>query len=183
MLRELGELRLPFLLAAGFGFERGHRFGYCGRCFNFGITYNTKMSLPIVIDTNVMVAALKSRDGASFKLVMALTTGAYRPCLSVPLFIEYEAVLKRTDLVSSLSSQDLDDFLDYFLSQSSIHEVFFLWRPFLKDPKDDLVLEAAVASQSKYLVTFNLRDFTDVDKYFGIRVVTPQQFLLEQKLL
>lgn len=175
MLRELGGASAPFFYKACLEFYR--------YCFRFGITYNTKMTLPIVIDTNVLVAALRSREGASFKLVMALTAGAYRPCLSVPLFIEYESVLKRSELVSSLSSNDIDSFLDYFLSQSSIHEVFFLWRPFLKDPKDDLVLEAAVASQSQYLVTFNLRDFVDVDKFFGIRVVTPQQFLLEQKLL
>lgn len=141
------------------------------------------MNLPIVIDTNVLVSALKSRDGASFKLITALVQGAYCPCLSVPLFIEYEAVLKRSGIAPHLSVEDIDAVLDYFLSRSRIHEIFFLWRPFLKDPKDDLVLEAAVASQSKYLVTFNTRDFVGVEKYFGIRVTTPQQFLVEQRLI
>lgn len=141
------------------------------------------MSLPIVIDTNVLVAALKSRNGASFRLLMALTTGVYSPCLSIPLFVEYEAVLKRSGLLPHLSAGDIDAVLDYFLSRASIHEVFFLWRPFLKDPKEDLVLEAAVASQSRFLVTFNLRDFVGVEKYFGIKVATPQQFLAEQRLI
>ena len=138
---------------------------------------------PIVIDTNVLVAALKSRVGASFKLLMALPSGSYNPCLSVPLFVEYESVLKRAGLLPHLSIEDIDGVLNYLLNRASIHEIFFLWRPFLKDPKDDLVLEAAVASQSQYLVTFNVRDFTDVEKQFGIKVVTPQEFLREQRLL
>lgn len=141
------------------------------------------MTLPIVIDTNVLVAALKSRLGASFKLLMALPSGSYNPCLSVPLFVEYESVLKRAGLLPHLSAEDIDGVLNYVLSRASIHEIFFLWRPFLKDPKDDLVLEAAVASQSRYLVTFNLRDFADVEQHFGIKVVTPQEFLREQRLL
>jgi putative PIN family toxin of toxin-antitoxin system len=138
---------------------------------------------PIVIDTNVLVAALKSRLGASFKLLMALPSGRYNPCLSVPLFVEYESVLKRPGLVPDLSADDIDGVLNYFLSRASIHEIFFLWRPFLKDPKDDLVLEAAVDSHSQYLVTFNVRDFADVEKHFGIKVVTPQEFLREQRLI
>lgn len=152
-------------------------------CFDFGITYNTKMTLPIVIDTNVMVDALKSRSGVSFKLLMALPSGSYTPCLSVPLFVEYESVLKRSGLLPHMSAEDIDGVLNYFLSRASIHDIFFLWRPFLKDPRDDLVLEAAVASQSRFLVTFNLRDFAAVEKHFGIRVVTPQEFLREQRLL
>ena len=92
-------------------------------------------------------------------------------------------MLKRPGLVPDLSADDIDGVLNYFLSRASIHEIFFLWRPFLKDPKDDLVLEAAVASHSQYLVTFNVRDFADVEKHFGIKVVTPQEFLREQRLI
>jgi len=137
----------------------------------------------LVIDTNILVSALKSRAGASFQLLMALQADAYNPCLSVPLFVEYEAVLKRPGLLPHLAANDIDAILDYLLSRASIHEVFFLWRPFLKDPKDDLVLETAVASQSRYLITFNLRDFADVEKAFGIKVITPQEFLTEQRLI
>jgi putative PIN family toxin of toxin-antitoxin system len=141
------------------------------------------MKTNLVIDTNILVSALKSRNGASFRLLMALQANAFNPCLSVPLFVEYESVLKRPGLLPHMEEHDIDAILDYLLSRASIHEVFFLWRPFLKDPKVDLVLEAAVASQSRYLITFNLRDFADVEKQFGIKVVTPQEFLREQRLI
>ena len=94
----------------------------------------------------------------------------------MPLFLEYESVAKRQGLVSKLSSQDVDSVLDYFLSKLSIRKIFFLWRPYLKDPKDDLVLEVAVESQSEYIITFNTKDFKGCDK-FGIAVVTPQEFI------
>lgn len=136
----------------------------------------------VVIDTNVIVAALKSRRGASYKLLISLTTGVYRPNISVPLFLEYESVAKRTGLVSGLNDQDINDILDYILYQSSIRQIFYLWRPFLKDPLDDLVLEVAVESQSEYIVTFNKKDFSGIEK-FGIKVVTPQEFMAERGML
>ncbi|WP_428357553.1 putative toxin-antitoxin system toxin component, PIN family [Methyloprofundus sp.] len=130
----------------------------------------------IVIDTNVLISALKSKRGASYKLIMALPKELYTPNVSVPLFLEYESVAKRQGLVSKLSSQDIDSILEYFLSKSSIRKIFFLWRPYLKDPKDDLVLEVAVESQSEYIVTFNTKDFKGCNQ-FGITVVTPQEFI------
>lgn len=133
---------------------------------------------PVVIDTNVLVAALKSKQGASHKLLMALGEGLYRPNVSVPLFIEYESVAKRTGVAAGLSEQDIDAILDYFLSQSSIRRIFYLWRPCLRDPKDDLVLEVAVESQSEYIITFNKRDFRGSER-FGISVVTPREFMME----
>jgi putative PIN family toxin of toxin-antitoxin system len=130
----------------------------------------------VVIDTNVLISALKSTQGASYKLLMSLPKGFFVPNVSVPLFLEYESVAKRQGLVSKLSSQDIDSILDYFLSKSSIRKIFFLWRPYLKDPKDDLVLEVAVESQSEFIITFNIKDFKGCDK-FGIAVVTPQEFI------
>jgi putative PIN family toxin of toxin-antitoxin system len=130
----------------------------------------------VVIDTNVLISALKSKQGASHKLIMALPKELFVPNVSVPLFLEYESVAKRQGLVSKLSSQEIDSILDYFLSKSSIRKIFFLWRPYLKDPKDDLVLEVAVESQSEYIITFNTKDFKGCDK-FGITVVTPQEFI------
>lgn len=141
------------------------------------------MKPKIVIDANVLVAALKSRNGASFKLLDALQGEKYLPCLSVPLFVEYESVMKRLGLLPHLHEADIDAVLDYLLSRSSIHQIFFLWRPFLKDPKDDMVLEAAFAAQCQYLVTFNLRDFQGVEESFGIKVLTPKEFLTERGLL
>ena len=113
----------------------------------------------VVIDTNVLISALKSQKGASYKLIMSLPRGLFVPNISVPLFLEYESVAKRQGLVSKLGSQEINSILEYFLSKSSIRKIFFLWRPFLKDPKDDLVLEVAVESQSEYIITFNTKDF------------------------
>lgn len=132
--------------------------------------------LKVVIDTNILVAALKSNQGASHKLLLLIDENCYEPCVSVPLFLEYESVLKRPGLISALSHQDIDNILNYFLSKSSIRNIFFLWRPFLKDPKDDLVLEVAVESQSQYIITFNVKDFEGSEK-FDLQAVTPQRFL------
>ena len=132
--------------------------------------------MKVVIDTNVIISALKSKKGASHKLLLTLPDGRYLPNVSVPLFIEYEAVSKRKDVLSHLSVEDIDAVLDYLLSKSSIREIFYLWRPFLKDPKDDLVLKVAVESQSNYIITFNKKDFKGCEK-FGLKVITPQEFM------
>jgi len=136
-------------------------------------------SVNVVIDTNVLIAALKSKQGASHNLLISLPNDVYKPNISVPLFLEYEAVAKRTGLVSGLTNEEINVILDYILSKSSIREIFYLWRPYLKDPKDDLVLEVAVESQSKYIITFNKKDYKGIDK-FGIKVVTPQEFMVER---
>ncbi len=136
-------------------------------------------SANVVIDTNVLIAALKSKRGASYKLLISIPKKIYRPNISVPLFIEYEAVAKRTGMVSGLTNVEINAILDYILSQSNIHEIYYLWRPYLKDPKDDLVLEVAVGSQSEYIITFNKKNYQSIDK-FGIKVVTPQEFMVER---
>jgi len=136
----------------------------------------------VTIDTNVLVGALKSNRGASYKLLMSLADGAFVSNISVPLFIEYESVAKRTGLVVGFTDGEIDEFLDYVLSRSEIQKIFFLWRPCLKDPKDDLVLEVAVKSQCEYIITFNKKDFVGSEK-FGIEVVTPYEFMTIRGLL
>ncbi len=131
----------------------------------------------VVVDTNVLISALKSKDGASYKLLLSLADNQFLPNISVPLFVEYESVAKRVGLLSNLDKADIDSILDYFISQSNIRKIFYLWRPFLKDQKDDLVLEVAVESQSKFIITFNKNDFRGCEKYFGIKIVTPQEFM------
>ncbi|MDJ0893047.1 MAG: putative toxin-antitoxin system toxin component, PIN family [Gammaproteobacteria bacterium] len=130
----------------------------------------------VVLDTNVLVAALRSRKGASFRLLSLLGQELYRPCVSVPLVFEYEDVLKRVAKGIPLTDEDIDDFLDYVCSVSERRPVFFLWRPVLRDPKDDFLLELAVESGSQYIVTFNVRDFEGCER-FGIEVVTPRELL------
>lgn len=139
-------------------------------------------SINVTIDTNVLIGALKSNRGASYKLLMLLIENVFVSNVSVPLFIEYESVAKREGLVAGLTGKDIDAILDYFLSKSNIQKIFYLWRPLLKDPKDDLVLEVAVKSQSKYIITFNKKDFVGCEK-FGIEVVTPYEFMTIRGLL
>ena len=98
--------------------------------------------------------------------------------LSVPLLFEYEDVLKRNSRKLGLTHWEIDAFLDNMCNLSSFQKIHFLWRPFLPDPKDDHVLELAVASQVKKVATFNTKDFKDVDK-FGIKIISPKQLLEE----
>jgi putative PIN family toxin of toxin-antitoxin system len=138
------------------------------------------MSTPqIVIDTNVFVAALRSQYGASYKLLMLLDSGKFEINLSVPLVIEYEDAGKRlVGKRSGLKVSDIDDVLDYVCSVANRKKVHYLWRPFLSDPKDDMVLELAVSAGCEIIVTYNKDDFKGVEQ-FGVRVMTAQEFLHE----
>jgi len=131
----------------------------------------------IVVDTNVIVAALRSRRGASFRLLMLLGSQAFQVHVSVPLVLEYEDAAKRLVGEIPLTGQDVDDILDYICSVAEHHELFYLWRPQLHDPEDDMVLELAVAAHCDFIVTYNARDFSGTDR-FGVKVLTPKEFLL-----
>ncbi len=130
----------------------------------------------IVVDTNVLIAALRSRRGASYRLLGLIGDGRWQMNLSVPLFLEYEDVAKRSDSGLILSGGEVDDILDFICTEANLREIFYLWRPVLPDPKDDFILELAVESGCDFIVTFNIRDFAGAEK-FGIEVITPQEFL------
>lgn len=121
---------------------------------------------------------MRSRNGASFQLVSRIGTGTFDLVVSVPLVLEYEDVLIRHLPATTLDEDDVHDLIDYVCSVAASHEIFFLWRPQLRDPGDDLVLELAVAAACDAIVTHNVRDF-DAAGRFGIRVVTPGDFLHE----
>jgi len=140
----------------------------------FGIAYDT--TVIIVLDTNVLVSALKSRRGASFRLLSLVGTGRFGIALSVPLVLEYEGVADRMLADLGVSGSDLSDILDYLCSVGIHRPVFFLWRPTLPDPKDDMVLELAVDAGAEVIVTFNTREFVGVDR-FGVRALTPREYL------
>ena len=136
------------------------------------------MSIPrLVLDTSVLVAALRSRRGASFKLLSQIDAGIYQTAVSVPLVFEYEAVGKRHARAAGLTHEDIDDVIDYICQVSIQQGIFYLWRPFLKDPGDDLVLELAVAAECDAIVTHNVRDFAGIEEQFQVAVWTPQQAL------
>lgn len=130
----------------------------------------------VVLDTNVVYAALRSKRGASYRLLSLLESGKFEINLSVPLIIEYEDVLKRKQDLLTFSEIKIDQFLDYLCKVGNWHEVFFLWRPILNDPEDDMILELAVRAGCQYIVTYNKRDFEGVDK-FGIQLATAKEFL------
>jgi putative PIN family toxin of toxin-antitoxin system len=131
----------------------------------------------VVFDTNVLVSALRSRKGASFKVISLIGSDLFRLSISVPLFLEYESAAKRISKLAGLTDADIDDILDYICRVAEHGDIYYLWRPFLKDPKDDMVLELAVESESEFIVTHNLRDFTGIEK-FGLKAITPRQLLV-----
>jgi putative PIN family toxin of toxin-antitoxin system len=135
------------------------------------------MSLPqIVIDTNVIVAGLRSRNGAAFQLLRLVGSKRFDIHLSVPLVLEYEEVLLRELPNLLLTASDVQEFIDFHCSVATHHQIFFLWRPYLRDSKDDMVLELAVKAGCDSVVTYNTRDFVGIEK-FGVKAVTPAQFL------
>lgn len=131
---------------------------------------------PVVLDTNVLVAGLRSPHGASFRLLELLQQNRLRPAVSVPLVLEYEAVLLRHLPQLGLSQAQLHAFLDYLCARSQHTTIHYLWRPHAKDAGDDLVLEVALAAQAQAIVTFNTRDLQPAAQ-LGIEVLTPQQWL------
>jgi putative PIN family toxin of toxin-antitoxin system len=101
----------------------------------------------IVVDTSVLVSAARSRQGASFALIGSLPDPRFEIALSVALYTEWPAVLTRpAHLPPGLRAEDVLDYLRYLTSIAHLQDVYYLWRPFLRDPGDDMVLECAVAS-------------------------------------
>ena len=145
--------------------------------FNVDIIYDTNMSPHrVVIDTNILYAGLFSSTGASFQLLRLVRSGQVIPCLSVTLAMEHEAVLSARRQELYITKEQLDGFLGYFVACAEWIKVFYLWRPGLRDPGDDMVLETAVAARVNFIVTHNIKDFTGAES-FGIRVVTPGWFI------
>lgn len=129
--------------------------------------------LDIIIDTNVLVAAMKSRNGNSFKLLSMLDGDRWRVNISTPLVFEYESILKRE--IETERAADCEHLIDYICMIGEAHQIFYLWRPMLKDPKDDHILELAVKSNAS-IITWNVRDFS-LASQFGIAVFTPAELL------
>ena len=131
----------------------------------------------VVLDTNILVSAMRSRHGASYRLLSLLGDDRWRPNLTVAVALEYEAVLKRNCREFGLTEDDIDDALDAIFYQAGLHRLYFLWRPVAADPDDDLVMEAAIASHSDFVITFNKRDFHE-SRRFGIDCLSPREFLI-----
>jgi len=147
-----------------------------------GIVSDTSMARPrVVIDTNVVVSALRSRRGCAFQVLKATGGDPFDVAISVPLVLEYEAALREQRGVVFTDS-DIQAVLDYLCLVGHRQPVFFLWRPQLPDPNDDMVLELAVAAGCRAVVTYKGRDFRGAER-FGVQVWTPQDLLKTVGLL
>src|SRR5262249_53332482 len=131
----------------------------------------------LVLDTAVMVAAIRSEAGASRALLRKALERKHdlTLLLSVPLLVEYEAVMTRTEHLkaSGLSEADVGVLLDAVAVVSVPAKLAFLWRPTLADPDDDMVLETAINGMADAIVTFNRKDFAPARRQFGIEVLLP----------
>ena len=132
--------------------------------------------IQIVIDTNVLVAALRCKRGASYRLLGLLGDRRFEINISVPLVLEYEKAARKMIRRGALSARNIDDILDYICAVGHHKKVFYLWRPFLRDPNDDMVLELAVAARCAFIITYNKKDFRGIQQ-FGIEALTPKEFL------
>jgi len=130
----------------------------------------------VVIDTNVILSALKSNKGASFSLLQKLADEHFEIAISVPLILEYELILKRHLDRTLFTDQDITDFINYICKIGIATQIYYLWRPILSDSYDDHILEVAVASESDYIITFNIKDFSETKK-FGIEAIKPGDFI------
>ncbi len=135
------------------------------------------MEPSIVIDTNVLVAARRSSRGASARLVSLIGKGFFDLHLSTALLLEYEEVLYRLHAEWGLRPAQTDTFLDALAYAGIPQRISFRWRGYTRDPKDAMVLELAVAAGCDYIVTYNKRDFPEVETLFGIKVVNALEFL------
>jgi putative PIN family toxin of toxin-antitoxin system len=144
------------------------------------VSYNNGymgVTIKVVFDTCVLVAAARSRRGASFALLSSLPHPRFQICLSVAVYTEWQAVLSRPEhLPPGADANMVLGFVRYLASLAHLQDIHFLWRPFLRDPDDDMLLECAVAAGCTYIVTHNIKDFRRTEE-LGVKAITPAQFL------
>lgn len=128
------------------------------------------------MDTNILFSGLYSSSGASYQILRLIEASRITPVISTTLLFEYEDILKRKQKELELSGNEIEVVLDNICALSEFQKIYFLWRPYLKDPKDDHVLEVAVASQTKMIVTHNMKYFKGIDK-FGVTALRPGKLL------
>ncbi len=135
--------------------------------------------LRIVLDTSVVVAALRTRLGAGNAVLRLVAQRRVVALATPPLFLEYEDVLKRPEhqLVHGLTPEAVDQFLAELAALVEPVEVHFQWRPQSRDPNDEMVLEAAINGEADALVTYNIQDFAEAGERFRISVLRPGDLL------
>ena len=133
----------------------------------------------LVLDTNVIVTAMRSPKGASVALLMAARRERITILANVALALEYEATCRRAEhgVAAGLRPSQLNIFVDAVIAMVEPVEAHFLWRPQLRDPADEMVLEAAVNGRASAIVTFNSEDFGGIPLQFGVEVLSPVDVL------
>lgn len=135
------------------------------------------MEIPIiVIDANIILPALKSRKGKSNQLLRNIGIGKFDFAISIPLILEYESILKQYLDRNYYTNDDIDNFINYLCYAGKKIKLFYLWRPYLKDPYDDHILELVIHSHSKYIIAYNKKDFKEAE-HLGIVSLTPAEFM------
>ncbi|MBE9031184.1 putative toxin-antitoxin system toxin component, PIN family [filamentous cyanobacterium LEGE 11480] len=138
------------------------------------------MSPNIVVDTSVFISALIGPQGPSRDLIRACFNGVYHPLMGTALFAEYEAVMQRAEILRQcpLSTTEIEELLAAFLNVSEWVNIYYLWRPNLRDEADNHVIELAVAGNAKVIVTNNVRDFQATELTFpDLSILKPEQLL------
>jgi putative PIN family toxin of toxin-antitoxin system len=130
----------------------------------------------VILDTNVVVAALRSQLGASYRLLMTIGHPRWQSVVTPALMFEYEDVIRRPGIAPALSARDLSAVLDLIYQRSHRQFIYYSWRPLSSDPKDDLVLDAAIAGRCHFVVTFNERHLRPAQE-FGIGILKPLNLL------
>ncbi len=135
--------------------------------------------MKVVIDTNIWISALISEDGQSRDIIRLAFNEEISPQISTSLFLEYETVMNRNKIqkLCSLTLNEQNELFQAFLSTCKWNEIFYLWRPNLTDKDDDFLIELAVASNSRVIITDNKKDIRSGELKFNFEVLTPKEFL------
>lgn len=143
------------------------------------LIYHIICNMRCVLDTDVLIAGLRSAKGASREIIAMVGRKEITAVATISMMAEYEAVLKRTEHLeaANLTMEDVDTLLDALASLFVPVVPHFLWRPQLKDPDDEMILEAAVNGRATAIITFNIRHFGKAAARFGVEVLRPGDFL------
>jgi putative PIN family toxin of toxin-antitoxin system len=141
------------------------------------------MTQTIVVDTNVLISALIGSQGASREILRKCLKGAYNPLISNALFIEYEDVSKRKQVLDlcPLAADEIRELLNAFYAVCHWVPIYYLWRPNTRDEGDNFLIELALAGNATCIITHNIRDLQRAELSFpNLRIVTPAQLLRDE---
>ena len=138
------------------------------------------MKSRIVIDTSVFISALLGSTGASRKLIRLCLQGEYQPLMGNSLFLEYESVILREEIITkcTLTKQEIFTLLDAFMGVCQWIDIYYLWRPNLRDEADNHLIELAIAGNAQIIATKNIKDFLNSDLIFpNLSILKPEQII------